>query len=247
MAEKPEIQKLASRQIRASEAEVEALANEVGRITNRVITTAARAVDPNDVRESIKVLNDMYSAIEAGGFPQIAERLEKLYGAELARVQELLSTTTGKRVSFGGADVELIETLIQYDFDAITNNVRATVGSARQIITRQIVTGQRPDLNALEDLVDSRTLRNVKTELNTAVSGFNQTMQHKKTEDLGPGRYLYAGPGPDKVIRPFCSEHLGGEYTREQIAGMDNGQGLDVFIYNGGYNCRHQWLFIPDD
>jgi hypothetical protein len=62
---------------------------------------------------------------------------------------------------------------------------------------------------------------------------------------LPPGIVLRFQPiGPrDKLNRPFCRKllDLGRTYTREQIEGMNNGQGLPVFTTFGGYKCRHVW------
>jgi len=48
----------------------------------------------------------------------------------------------------------------------------------------------------------------------------------------------YDGPSSD---RGFCAEILGKAFTREQIARLDNGQGLPVLTSGGGWNCRHSW------
>jgi len=37
-------------------------------------------------------------------------------------------------------------------------------------------------------------------------------------------------------------KHLGNIYHIDEIEKLDNGQGLDVMTYCGGYNCRHMWL-----
>ena len=60
----------------------------------------------------------------------------------------------------------------------------------------------------------------------------------------GCREFEYAGPtgassSADKP-RKFCQEHLGKIYTVEQLLKLDNGQGLPVIIYMGGYNCRHK-------
>ena len=55
--------------------------------------------------------------------------------------------------------------------------------------------------------------------------------------------FRYAGPPAD---RAFCRTHLGGVYTRTEINSLDNGQGLDVALYMGGYNCRHRWVLATD-
>lgn len=48
--------------------------------------------------------------------------------------------------------------------------------------------------------------------------------------------YRYDGPPAD---RPFCKTHLGKTYTLADLKALDNGQGLPVELYLGGFNCRH--------
>ena len=54
-----------------------------------------------------------------------------------------------------------------------------------------------------------------------------------------PMGYLYDGPD-DAKKRPFCRAVIGRVYTLEAIRRLDNGQGLPVETYRGGYNCRHR-------
>lgn len=50
--------------------------------------------------------------------------------------------------------------------------------------------------------------------------------------------YVYVGPR-DAKNRPFCRTWVGKAVT--DPARLDNGQGLPVDDYCGGYNCRHSW------
>lgn len=50
--------------------------------------------------------------------------------------------------------------------------------------------------------------------------------------------YVYVGP-LDEKNRPFCRQWVGKAVTKPSA--LDNGQGLDVEDYCGGYNCRHSW------
>jgi len=44
--------------------------------------------------------------------------------------------------------------------------------------------------------------------------------------------------------RPFCRERVGKVYSIEEIRAMDNGQGLAVEYFCGGWNCRHRWVAV---
>lgn len=56
--------------------------------------------------------------------------------------------------------------------------------------------------------------------------------------------YVYVGPRDDKN-RDFCRRWVG-KATRHPER-LDNGQGLPVPDYCGGYNCRHSWAPTPRD
>lgn len=62
--------------------------------------------------------------------------------------------------------------------------------------------------------------------------------------------FRFAGPtGASRTMdraRDFCLRHLGKVFSIEEILALDNGQGLPVLIYMGGYNCRHWWEAVPD-
>ena len=116
--------------------------------------------------------------------------------------------------------------------------------------------------NAVEEALrgvkgdDPKVLRHARTIANTTTQGFDRTITHRKAATAKIDTFVYLGPD-DGVTRPFCAAVLSGQeskefripsvdgdppiYTDEQISRMDNGQGLDVATYCGGYNCRHSF------
>lgn len=62
------------------------------------------------------------------------------------------------------------------------------------------------------------------------------------TSDFGTAndvtKYIYVGPDDNKT-RPFCHNHIGEIKTEAEWNKLDNGQINPVFVYAGGYNCRH--------
>lgn len=85
----------------------------------------------------------------------------------------------------------------------------------------------------------------IKAELDTAVAGFDRTARMRGAVDAGVELFRYEGPRTN--LRPFCRDTIernGGIYTLAEIQRMDNGQGLPVENYCGGYNCRHRWVPI---
>jgi len=46
--------------------------------------------------------------------------------------------------------------------------------------------------------------------------------------------------GPQGSARAFCAERIGKVYSAEEIEKMNNGHGLPVLYFMGGWNCRHR-------
>lgn len=84
------------------------------------------------------------------------------------------------------------------------------------------------------------TYRNYSDSIvNTALAGYDNLSKHK--DDPENALYRYTGAAPQ---RPFCRLHYGKVYTRNEIRALNNGQGLDVWTYLGGWRCRHHFLLV---
>lgn len=72
----------------------------------------------------------------------------------------------------------------------------------------------------------------------TAIRGFDVLATTLDEDELM--EYEYTGPPAE---RPFCKHLLdsGKTYIKAEIDKMNNGQGLPVFSYGGGWNCRHRF------
>ena len=82
-----------------------------------------------------------------------------------------------------------------------------------------------------------------KTYAQTSLMGYDRFVTSRLGEDVGLDNYLYLGPN-DAVTRKFCRAHVNKSYTLEEIKKLDNGQGLPVLQFQGGWNCRHLWQLI---
>lgn len=78
----------------------------------------------------------------------------------------------------------------------------------------------------------------------TAVQGVSAAKQNDKALKNGIKYFKYVGPSAE---RGFCKKHLGKTYTYDEIKLMNNGQGLDVFAFKGGWNCRHKWMPVAGE
>lgn len=82
------------------------------------------------------------------------------------------------------------------------------------------------------------------TLANTQIAGWDNTNNRTIAELAFIDDWLYQGPKVEGQTRPFCYERVDFIFTKEQVLRMDNGQGLRVETYCGGYNCLHGWVFV---
>ena len=100
----------------------------------------------------------------------------------------------------------------------------------------------RTILDDLDGIVQ-RTEPQIRTLFDTSVSVLGRQVEAIQAGDDPETLFAFVGP-LDEVTRPFCRQHLGRIYTREEIDALDNGQIGPVFLTGGGYNCRHTWQEI---
>jgi len=82
-----------------------------------------------------------------------------------------------------------------------------------------------------------------KTYAQTSLMGYDRFVTNRLGQEAGLDNYLYLGPN-DAVTRKFCRRHVNKSFTLEEIKNLDNGQGLPVLQFQGGWNCRHLWQLI---
>lgn len=203
-------------------------------------------------QEAAAMLGSFYTELQTAGLDRELRTINALYGDELDRVQMLLERAKGKDVLFSSTTQKTIDALIEVDKRKFTGSVQRYAGDVSSAVMRQVVLGDIPTIKALREEYGERLGTQLKTEINTSVSAFSRTMTADQARELDLDLWVYQGP-EDSLVREFCQDVLDGSpdgveprdvpiYTSEEIARMDNGQGLDVSIYCGGYNCRHQWV-----
>lgn len=80
--------------------------------------------------------------------------------------------------------------------------------------------------------------RHARTIARTALGAFDRADTVRQANLAGVRYMRYVGP---PASRDFCQHHLRKTYTVEEIKRLNNGQGLPVLYYGGGWNCRHTW------
>jgi len=247
----------------AIERAVAELSKQLERSVSRGIDQALRQLEGAEQLEQIAILNQLPDALVEAGLQDVSERLEELFADELSAIRTDFAQRLKSEVVFSGIDATLIETLLEGVESSVFQTVRDLGLDVQSELVRQVITGQRLNLDPFVDVVPPRVFRNLATELETATSSFSRAVTARKADELGFDLFVYLGVN-DKVTRPFCDFLLGDSaklparayipiqrqsnvYTREEIQQMRNGQGLDVLTFCGGWNCRHQWRPITKE
>lgn len=198
--------------------------------------------------EAANILGGLLSELKARGLDKEVGKIRTIYAEELRFIKDELAEI-GFDNPFSDTDKQIIDALIETQTSRATNQLEKFGIDIQSQLIGQVITGQQPDLKGIKETLTPRLEANIRTELNTAVMAFNRTVTAKKAEELGIELFLYVGPD-DRITRPFCDKLLNKNppiYTRSEISALNNGQGLDVFTYGGGYNCRHHWRALTED
>jgi len=213
------------------------LQTELKRLTREVEGREISAID------AARILGDLRENLAQAGLGDVLAEVERMYASELNHLDESLSRYGRGVAIFTGADVEVVQTLARYDIEQIADDIDITVDELRSYAVRQALSNQKVVLSDVIDDLSDRAARHSATIENTALSGYYRAITVGKADELGLDLFVYFGPDDD-VTRPFCETRVNQVFTREEIDSWDNEQGLDVWIYGGGYNCRHQILPI---
>jgi hypothetical protein len=183
----------------------------------------------------------MYESLLEAGLKDALKEVTGMYADELTQVQrEMGKLKPG--MTFSDFDIDAATVLAKYDYGRIENVMRRHVDGMQSQVMRSILSATPIDSAKLTEDASATVAAQVRTELNTGLSAFNQVITNLKAEEAGLTTFEYMGPD-DKVTRPFCQDVIakGRVFTKEEILAMDNEQDLPVFETGGGWNCRHQW------
>jgi hypothetical protein len=102
--------------------------------------------------------------------------------------------------------------------------------------------------------IEGRVYSYSRTFLSDALFDYSRAYQQSMTADLGLEWYSYNGGVMDKT-RPFCEERVDKFYHQKEVEGWVNEewQGKragttksSIFVYCGGYNCRHSLIPVSE-
>ena len=193
-----------------------------------------------ELANDFQVLANLPNALREAGLEDLYNKIQDGYADDLEFVDEILKAQTLPILT--NIDKEAIAVIIDSDMQTIRARFNAYTGDLSQALTRNILTGQAPDFNLITEKLSTRATANLITEYNTALSGLSSAINVKKAKEVSDDPvFIYRGP-LDKLTRDFCRKLIGKKYNLKEIETLDNEQGLPVLHYNGGYNCRHEWV-----
>lgn len=243
----------------------DALPRVFSKLSDQVIDLASNlSLDPKDraksLKELIKLKKDIADTI-------VTNAPYQLQVAEVIKGFEMLSELSNEYITLAIGDFNdkkalykaILETNIATTKDALLGaGIRENFGTAIQEVLKDNIAGigSRSQLNkTLRKFIEGSPEeapflnRYIKQTTNDAVMTFNSDYIQTIAADLDVEYYLYAGT----LIadsRPFCQARAGRYFTTDQVKAWANLKGWNgrmagtnsstIFIYRGGYNCRHQ-------
>ena len=229
-------------------AQSEAFSLSVEKLIGEYIDEIAEELKDATPSQMAAKLGSLVSGLRKAGLNKLVGRLQALYGQQLKEVERYFNDV-GIESKLLKIDDRTVKALINFKAQEIENKVIDHVGRLRPIVLTSVIAGERPNVSQLRKILSPKVFANVQTEIRTGLLTFNRTMQKEQADKLELNHAYYVG-GIIETSRDFCRDLLQKSppiYTREEIEGMDNGQGLDVSTSGGGYNCIHHWSWITEE
>ena len=243
----------------------EALPRVFAKLSDQVIDLASDlSLDAKDraksLKELIKLKKDIANTI-------VTNAPYQLQVAEVIKGFEMLAELSNEYITVAIGDFKpkkalyeaILETNIATTKDALLGGgISENFGTAIQEVLKDNIAGigTRSELNkTLRKFIEGTDTekaflnRYIKQVTNDSVMTFNAEYIQTIAEDLDVEYYLYQGTLIEDS-RPFCVSRAGRYFTTEEVKdwgdlGKWNGKNTNtnrttIFIYRGGYNCRHQ-------
>lgn len=243
----PKSKALAEKQQKALDTSVKRFTTELRRIMQRVQSNTIEGITDENYLER---LGGLIQNLERMGLNKQVDKLKEDFAKQYKlAVKAVRTANPGIAIS---TDPKIsraeITALIDSEVGEVKQSILSQVDGIKAIIQEQVIVGSL-DYDKLESLADDNDI-NVETLARTSLMTFYRTSSVIEARELGLELFWYSGPNDD-ATRPFCDDVLNDRtppiYTIEEILDMDNGQGLDVLVSGGGYNCRHTWDAISED
>lgn len=227
------------------------------------------SIDPKDraknLREILKMKKDIADTIVNNEAYQ-SQVKELLSGfSELAALTDVyISSILDQPYKRKALYNAILEANVEITKDALLGaGIRENFGNAIQEVLKNNIAGttKRADLRKvlsqfIEGTPDQLPFleRYIKQTTNDSVMVFNAEYMQTISDDLDFQHYRYQGT---KIAesRPFCVARAGKVFTKEEVqkwgsqewdGRMKGTNASTIFVYRGGYNCRHQLYPISE-
>lgn len=246
-----ELERLIERDIRQEDREIKAVIASLVSFLQKSIIEMMKDFPPVaniKSRAVLSFLGGLDSKLDDEGLPEQIARIKDLFDLQYEMAQEQWKTANEKKKAPSLSQ----QNLVKFDVfvfgrqQSVRGIIDSYVGEVRESVIDAVVTGGRPDAVAAVDRVSSRLNRDLLVDLETGLAGFNRLVQVEQAEKAGNRFVLYAGP-KDYRNRPFCADRAMLIFELADVYKWDNGQGLPVIPYCGGYGCRHRLLPVAND
>lgn len=250
MAKDNDLVKSVRKQFQYTDSQISAFAARLDKFLFAELSRVLKPVekDPTNQAEALRVLGSLFSALKEAGLQDELKPIFQVYGSQITHIREEFAKL-GVSQLFSDTDVSIVKNLIDFDTQAVANKIHNYTDDVAATVMRSVIAGEEIDIGAVHEKFGATLGRQIETETQTLLAGFSRAVTVGKAKELGFDLFMYIGPD-DKVTRPFCEHLLQRDpaiYTQDEIQKMDNEQGLDVFTYGGGYNCRHDWRPVSED
>lgn len=203
--------------------------------------------------EKGRVVDDLAAASRVRA--QVLKRIEELGGGRSQRildkaVQAAIDDAIEKMPKALRPDATPeLDRIVRRQYEAVAEVFEVGGDSVRRAINAGVTSTQRLDVLAGRVAESLRTtVSKAQAVVETAVIGAGrdvlaEAVRQANDDDEDGIVMRYVGPDDSKT-RPFCKRILGQVYTLDAIEKLDNGQGIPVLQFGGGYRCRHSWVPI---
>lgn len=233
---------------KTQEAQIQNLALRVERMFSLYLDDVVDALraGEKDALNMAQALLGIEEGLKRGGLTNEIGRLETIFGDELEFAREEFKRLSGAKFALTVTDFHNVQALVNDQMDRASRTVSQYMGDIRSIVLNATITGDVPDLKPIRQKFGDSITSNIETDIRTSLQGFSRAITLQQADESGLKLFLYIGPDDD-VTRPFCQDKVDQIFTKDEIDGWDNGQGLPANIYLGGYNCRHQLRPITEE
>lgn len=230
---------------------VEAIEKTASTVFEKSITKYGREVlgivgniNPATLKAELNVLlrqSGYYKGVEAyltdayqGIIEVSGSTYKSLYGKGFKFTDQSLQTLGNMRI----IDADSFQSLAT---NAVNNlNTQLLTSTITPVSQAVIAEGIEKTINTFKNYTN--------TQVATSTAGVYRNANTLLAQDNGITKFAYVGV-MDRRTRPFCETQLRQNQpkTMAEWGKEDNGQGLPVPIYMGGWNCRHTFIGVTED